>query len=291
MSTYDVSEIATLYGGLDDTASADGLGFDANMLRTIAMASNRLATAPHVLLAQAWPIYDVFPDGESGNSPSGGYVDAAYPWYSAVFAPVIVPKMAGATKMDIKILAWIGPGPEVWAQVSTLGSPFVSTARPGVQGNCVSMDTDSTWTVYTITDIPLASGTRERIGVYFRAEPTGTLVNTASVGAPNTVATGLPLFAPSFVAYPAATWNATQGTVDSLGEVGTLVRFIDPSTGNDAVEPRLAVSVDSTGTIIYITPEISLDDVLRLYAVQASLRLETMQQFSIANISAIARFV
>lgn len=230
-------EIGTTYGAIDSTAFTDGRPFGAHMLRSMIRGRNRLVAKGHEVFNLAWPVEQV----DAGDSTMVyPFSVVAPPFWVPMFPPINVPKKPGLTSLRVFFTALINGSETIQVQVATRAQPFRDQSSAYTE---FTADGDDDFDQYLCDAVPASADDYERIQVWFRGVPSGTLVSTGTVGTPNTSTSSSMVISPNMVVLSSASWNAATSATNNLAENGTAVVF-NGQLGPVAY-PRLVIDVQS----------------------------------------------
>lgn len=248
-SDLSTIEYASRFGALDEAASGRGEFVHAHALRELARNGNRLVSKGEYLVQQLWN--RLGSDGEA----VGARLFTPAPRWQRVFLGTRVPHKRWLPTADLRMRARIDSGEVVLFQFVTGGHALRFDIRAGGQSpNVIACTGTGDWALYQSNELVLGVlSDFEAIEVWATADPTASLMNETTYGAPNRDAPTT-VYGNGFV-LDTATWD-----VFALNAVigQHLVQFFN---GDDvAITPPMPFSASSATELAFdggqrLTPE------------------------------------
>lgn len=279
MSTSTTVEIATAFGGIDDTAVPDGGSVHAHLLRTLAKQANRLITRGHPLWTRVFGVSVEIDDVEAPGRALGDLRLAAPTGWIPISRAKAVPRKPGLRSVSYDVI-WKIPntGDTFLLQVCTRACPFRRTAADG-DLNVLKIvgPGDSDPHLSSLTGVPGdAPALDETVQIFIAGIPTTRNMNTVRYGSPNT---GTVNFAHGpYIRNTGATWNWLYSTsTPAMG--GHFVELVN-SDGDPISPPHTIVGGFDLETLI-VSPAIPAWDEMRY--IGASFRIRELPKLYIVS--------
>jgi hypothetical protein len=274
------------FGALDSAALADGRASDAQVLRTLAMSANRLATRGQPL---AQVVFNSIDESEAINSANGWHKGFAPPFWLQITPtiPIVKKPLIRSAKLFWRIAASTG---DLGVQVATDASPFNPRARATLTSNTFGFagsGVDPYGEVANVhRGIALREGPTENVTFYIRGS-TGADGDTGTYGTPNTGTITKVSGQRDVLEVEDAEWN-----IGGWNTGGHAV-IITPATGTSPIEPRWITSVfgenfaSTDGTKLKIFPALP-DDATVEAVVDAEFTIVKIPQWRVYGLSLYA---
>lgn len=180
-SALSAIEYASRFGALDETASGRGEFVHAHVLRELARNGNRLVSKGDYLVQQMWN--RLGSDGEA----VGARLFTPAPRWQRVYLGTREPHKRWLPTGDLRMRARIDSGEVVLFQFVTGGHELRADIRAGGQSpNVIACTGTGDWALYETDALRLGVlSDFEAIEVWATAEPSTSLMNETTYGAPN----------------------------------------------------------------------------------------------------------
>lgn len=163
-SQLQTFEIASAFGAIDSDAFADERALHAGIVRDVARNANRLRSIGCPMTALDWNVLDGL--GDAGVF--GGH--ATWPEWSRLFH-IPAPHQPQFRRARVDLTAIVTVDQTVYLQIGTTARPFDPTADLTRSPQIFSVTGTGTWEDYTLTGLPLGTGTLEAFEVGLLGAP------------------------------------------------------------------------------------------------------------------------
>ena len=259
----DLIEQFSTFGGLDSDAVGSGKPVSSYLLRSVALATNRLILKGHHGFTYVWPRKADWTTGDVSSGFSGFFTGE----WQQMTPPLPVPKKSLLNQLEVSIDLKRQPSlpnPEPFRfYLETLVRPMVKQKTAADFSSTSGLGSVNRFTV------PCSPGDMERLSLWMKAEPVDDLMpitNGDPAGYPDfgNVNTWLIQLPNRPVLYDrVVNGNATWNTAD-IANYGMYVKFTDNGSGEEIVPGRIITQHVDKNTLA-IGPDLDKNELGKIY--------------------------